>query len=118
MIGPPGTLGWVPGGFNVTAAISPAGAMIAAYAELPPRDQGRSRLYVLRLARPNGRAIPIPSSVGSLNAGTAWTASGSWLLYRGPGKHLWAYQVTSGTVRSSRSPFSSIVAAPAGSSTP
>jgi len=115
---PPGTTGWVPRGFNSATAISPADAMIAAYAELPPRDEGRSRLYVLRLASPSGQAIPVPSSVGLLNNSTAWTASGSWLLYRGPGKHLWAYQVTSGTVRSSRSPFSSIVAVPAGRSAP
>jgi hypothetical protein len=111
---PPGTTGWVPAGFNITSAISPASAMIAAYAELPPRDQGRSRLYVVRLASPSGPAIPVPSSVTLLNAGTAWTATGSWLLYRGPGKHLWAYQVTSGTVRSSTSPYSPIVAVPAG----
>jgi len=113
---PPGTAGWVPSGFNITSAISPADTMIAAYAELPPWDQGRSRLYVLRLVSPSGQAIPVPSSVGLLSASTAWTTSGSWLLYRGPGKHLWAYQVTTGKVRSSRSPFSFIVAMPAGRS--
>jgi hypothetical protein len=115
---PPGTTGWVPRGFNATSAISPADDMIAAYAELPPRDQGRSRLYVLRLAGPSGSAIPVPSSVDLLNDSTAWTATGSWLLYRGPGKHLWAYQVATGTVRSSRSPFSPIVAVPARRSAP
>jgi hypothetical protein len=115
---PPGTTGWVPSGFNLTSAISPAQTMIAAYAGLPPRDQGRSRLYVLPLAGPGGQAIPVPSSAGFLNASTAWTASGSWLLYRGSGKHLWAYQVRSGTVRSSRSPFSGIVAVPAGRTAP
>ena len=34
----------------------------------------------------------------------AWTPDGSWLLYQGPGGHLWAYQPASGKVRTSRAP--------------
>lgn len=115
---PPGTAGWVPSGFNTTSEISPGNGLVAAYAERRPVDEGRTDLYVLRLGGQGGPAIPVPSSAGYLSNGTAWTARASWLLYRSRDGHMWAYQVTSGAVRPSRSPFSMVVsvsaAAPAG----
>jgi len=101
---PPGTAGWVPNGFNNTSAISPAGQMIAAYAAMRPQAEVRVRLYVMRLSGPRNGRMAVPSSVAILNASTAWTAKGSWLLYQGPGGHLSAYQVTSGAVRASSTP--------------
>jgi len=94
----------VPDGFGNTSAISPAGQLIAAYAAMPPKRTGRVRLYVMRLADARRRTLAIPSSAALLPASTAWTAHGSWLLYHGPGGQLRAYQVTSGTVRGSRTP--------------
>jgi hypothetical protein len=109
---PPGTAGWVPNGFDSTSAISPAGRMIAAYAAMEPQGDGRVRLYVMRLTGPRSRARAVPSSVAILPASTAWTVQGSWLLYQGPGGQLWAYQVTSGTIRASSTPHYGIVAMP------
>ena len=109
---PPGTAGWVPNGFDNTSAISPAGQMIAAYAAIRPQGDGRVRLYVMRLTGPRSQARAVPSSVALLYASTAWTAKGSWLLYQGPGGHLWAYQVTSATVRASSMAHYGIVAVP------
>jgi hypothetical protein len=99
---PPGTVGWVPGGFNLVSAISPDGRMIAAYAAVRPQGAGQVRLYVMRIAGPAGQATPVPSSAAHLFARTAWSAGGTWLLYQGPGGRLWAYQVTSGQARASR----------------
>ena len=62
-------------------------------------------------ARANG-PIAVPSSVAILSASTAWTAKGSWLLYQGPGGHLWAYQATSGAVRASSTRHYGMVAVP------
>ena len=101
---PRGTAGWVPNGFNLVSAISPAGQMIAAYAATGPQGQGRVRLYLMSVTRPSGQPRPVPSSAASLFARTAWSANGSWLLYQGPGGHLWAYQVTSRTTRASSTP--------------
>ncbi|HEY7147000.1 MAG TPA: hypothetical protein VH637_22370 [Streptosporangiaceae bacterium] len=101
---PPGTAGWVPGGFNRVSAISPDGQMIAAYAATRPRGAGQVRLYVMRIAGPSGRAMPVPSSAAALFARTAWSADDTWLLYQGPGGHLWAYQVASGQTRASSTP--------------
>jgi len=101
---PPGTAGWVPGGFNLVSAISGDGQMIAAYAATRPRGAGRVRLYVMRIAGRAGRAMPVPSSAADLFARTAWSANDSWLLYQGPGGHLWAYQVASGQTRASSTP--------------
>jgi hypothetical protein len=109
---PPGTAGWVPDGFNAVSAISPGNGMIAAYAVERPVEKGRARLYVVQLAGPRRRVTAVPSSAAFLSSSTAWTAAGSWLLYRGPGGHLWAYQATSGAVQASRTPFSGIVAVP------
>ena len=101
---PPGTAGWVPDGFNLVSAISPADQMIAAYAALRPQGQGRVRLYLMPITSPTGQPRAVPSSAAYLFARTAWSADGSWLLYQGPGGRLWAYQVTSGTVRASSTP--------------
>jgi hypothetical protein len=99
---PPGTAGWVPNGFGLVSAIRPGDAMIAAYAAVRPQGDGRTRLYVLRLTGTHRRVTAVPSSAAFLFARTGWSARGSWLLYQGPGIHLWAYQVTTGRVRSSR----------------
>jgi hypothetical protein len=78
--------------------------MIAAYAAVRPQGDGRTRLYVLRLGGARRRVTAVPSSAAFLYARTGWSARGSWLLYQGPGKHLWAYQVTTGRIRSSGTP--------------
>ncbi len=100
---PPGTAGWVPNGFGLVSAIRPGNRMIAAYAAVRPQGDGRTRLYVLRLSA-HRRVTAVPSSAAFLHARTGWSARGSWLLYQGPGTHLWAYQVTTGRVRSSSAP--------------
>ena len=112
---PPGTAGWVPGGFNLVSAISPGDQMIAAYAAIRPQGAGQVRLYVLRINGPPRRPMPVPSSAASLFARSAWSADGTWLLYQGPGRHLWAYQVTSGQTRASSTPccqYTVMIAAP------
>jgi hypothetical protein len=101
---PPGTAGWVPDEFNLVSAISGQNQMIAAYAAVPPQGSGRVRLYVIRLTSPSPRASAVPSSGALLFARTAWSTNGSWLLYQGPGGHLWAYQLTSGQTRASSTP--------------
>src|SRR5262249_24269201 len=113
---PPGTAGWMPTGSYNTSAISPAGQLIAAYAATRPQGDGRMRLYVMRVTGPRGQARAVPFSGALLYASTAWTVKRSWLLYHGPGGHLWAYQVTSGTVRAFRTPCCdyNIVAVPSG----
>jgi hypothetical protein len=112
---PPGTAGWVPNGFNLVSAISPAGQTVAAYAALRPQGQGRVRLYLMRITSPSWQPRAVPSSAAYLFARTAWSANGSWLLYQGPGGHLWADQVTSGALRASSTPccqYTVMVAAP------
>jgi hypothetical protein len=112
---PPGTAGWVPNGFNLVSAISPAGQTVAAYAALRPQGQGRVRLYLMRITSPSGQPRAVPSSAAYLFARTAWSANGSWLLYQGPGGHLWADQVASGAIRASSTPccqYTVMVAAP------
>jgi hypothetical protein len=112
---PPGTAGWVPNGFNLVSAISPGEQMIAAYAAVRPQGQGRVRLYLMPVTSPSGRPRAVPSSAGYLFARTAWSTDGSWLLYQGPGGHLWAYQVATGMTRASATPccqYTVMVAAP------
>jgi len=101
---PSGTAGWVPNGFNLVSAISHNGQMIAAYAAIRPQGAGQVRLYMMRIAGPSRRAMPVPSSAAYLFARTAWSANDTWLFYQGPGGHLWAYQVTSGQTRASSTP--------------
>ena len=103
---PPGTVGWIAnhGGFVNVSAIARSGTMMAADAVIPPDDHGRVRAFVLRLTGPHRRPAAVPSSTGFLWAATAWSASGSWLFYQGPGQHMWAYQVLTGKVRSSMTP--------------
>jgi hypothetical protein len=115
---PPGTAGWVPNGFNLVSAVSPAspaGQMIAAYAAMRPQGQGKVRLYLMPVTGRSGQPKAVPSSAAYLFARTAWSAPGSWLLYQGPGEHLWAYQVTSGKIRASATSccqYTVMVAAP------
>jgi hypothetical protein len=101
---PRGTTGWVPSGFGIAHAIAPGGSMIAAEAAVSSARADKGRVYVLRLAGRPGRPIAVPQSAGFVLTYTAWSAEGSWLLYQGPGVHLWAYQVTTGRLRSSRTP--------------
>ena len=100
----PGTAGWIPFGIGVTHPIAPQGQMIAAYAATRPLGKGHDRLFVTRLASATGRPMAVPSSAAILNARTAWSADGSWLIYQGPGQRMWAYQVSSGNVRASSTP--------------
>jgi hypothetical protein len=100
-LAPSGTVGWVPGEFNLVHAIAPGDSMVAAYAATRPLGQGKVRLFVMRLTAGTHRPVPVPSSSAHLFARTAWSTHGSWLFYQGPGGHLWAYQATSGKVAAS-----------------
>jgi hypothetical protein len=103
---PPGTVGWIAnhGGFVNVSAIARSGTMMAADAVIPPVGRGRVRAFVLRLTGGHRRPTAVPSSTAFLWAATAWSARGSWLFYQGPGQRMWAYQVTTGRVRSSSTP--------------
>ena len=109
----------VPSGLGLVSAISHDDKRIAAYAAARPQGAGQVRLYVLRIAGHSRPALPVPSSAAYLFARTAWSADGTWLLYQGPGGHLWAYQVTSGQTRASSTPccqYTVMAAAPSPSS--
>jgi len=69
-----------------------------------PQGQGRTRLYLLRLAGAGRAASAVPSSAALMTAMTTWSADGSWLFYQGPGGHLWAYQYATGRARPSAIP--------------
>ncbi len=101
---PPGTSGWVPSQHDYwsASAISPSGALLAAKAVIPPDGNGISREFVLRLSGSDRRATAVPFSAAILLSVTAWSADGSWLFYQGPGERMWAYQLRTGKVRSSR----------------
>jgi hypothetical protein len=101
---PPGTAGWIPFGFNLTQSIAPRDPMIAAYAATWPLGQGQDRLFVIRLTGAVGRPVAVPSSTAHIYAATAWSASRSWLFYQGQGRHMWAYQISSGKIRASGTP--------------
>jgi len=103
---PPGTNGWVPGrGFNWSlSVIAPAGTLMAAKAVIPPEGRGITREFVLHLSGRGRRVTPVPSSDAFLLSATTWSAGSSWLFYQGPGERMWAYQVSTGDVRSSRTP--------------
>jgi hypothetical protein len=114
---PVGTAGWMPFGFDVTHAIAPQDAMIAAYAATRPLGQGQDRLFVMRLTGGTRRALAVPSSTARLWARTAWSATGSWLFYQGPRGRMWAEQVSSGKIRASSTPccpYTVMVAFPSG----
>src|SRR3984957_4184405 len=116
---PSGTRGWVPDGFNLAGAIPPAGQLIAAYAAVRPQGLGRVRLYLMPVTGPSAPPAAVPSSAAFLFARTAWSARGSWLLYQGPGGHLWADQVTSGAIRASSTAccrYTVMIAAPSAGS--
>lgn len=102
---PAGSAGWLPqNGFNVGNAISPGNEMLVAYAGIPPLRQGWARLYVVPLMASPRSVRAVPSSATPVYASTAWSANGLWLLYRGAGGRLWAYQVSTGKVRPSNTP--------------
>jgi len=101
---PSGTAGWVPNGFNLVSAISHQRQLMAAYAATLPQGTGHVRLYVMRMTSSAKRATPVPMSAAFIFARTAWSANDTWLLYQGPGKHLWTYQVATGRTRASSTP--------------
>ena len=102
---PPGTAGWVPNhGGNWASSLSeiaPSGRMMAVEAVVPPQSQGITRVFTLQLTGRNTTATAVPSSAAFLLSVTAWSPDGSWLFYQGTGEQMWAYQVTTGQVRSS-----------------
>ena len=102
---PPGTTGWVPThGGNWAwsfSEIAPSGRMMAVEAVVPPESQGVTRVFTLQLTGRNTTATVVPSSAAFLLSVTAWSPDGSWLFYQGTGEQMWAYQVTTGQVRSS-----------------
>ncbi len=101
---PPGTAGWIPYGFNVTQSIAPRDPVIAAYAATRPLGHRQHRLFVIRLTGATGRPVAVPSSTAHIYPRTAWSADGSWLFYQGPGRRMWAYQISSGKIRASSTP--------------
>jgi len=102
---PLGTTGWAPthgGNWAWSASeISPSGQLMAAQAVLPPDSQGIARVFVIHLTGPGLQAVAVPSSAAFLLSVIAWSPDSSWLFYQGSAEHLWAYQVTTGQVRSS-----------------
>jgi hypothetical protein len=92
---PPGTAGWVPDGFGVETAIAPDDRMLAAAAAIAPTRKGRTRLFVLRLAR-GSKPTRVPSSTARLYARTAWSPDSAWLFYQGPGARLRALETATG----------------------
>lgn len=103
---PRGTRGWAPThGGNWAwsrSEIAPSGQLMAAEAVVAPVSKGFARVFVLHLTGPDTRPTAVPSSASFLLSVTTWSARGSWLFYQGPGQHLWAYQETTGHLRSSR----------------
>jgi hypothetical protein len=101
---PSGTNGWVPGrGFNWSlSAIAPSGRLMAAKAVIPPDGRGIIREFVLHLSGRNRQATAVPSSDAFLLSATAWSVGSSWLFYQGPDERMWAYQVSTGEIRSAR----------------
>lgn len=101
---PRGTNGWVPGrGFDWSlSAIAPSGTLMAAKAVLSPDGKGITREFVLHLSGRGRRVTAVPSSAAFLLSATTWSVGSSWLFYQGPGERMWAYQVRTGEVRSSR----------------
>lgn len=102
---PPGTAGWAPthGGnwaWSVSE-IAPSGQMMAAQAVVPPDSQGITRVFILHLTGRDTQPTAVPSSAAFLLSVTAWSPDSSWLFYQGPREQMWAYQVTTGQVRSS-----------------
>jgi hypothetical protein len=101
---PRGTNGWVPGrGFDWSlSAIAPSGTLMAAKAVIPPDGRGITGEFVLHLSGRDFRATAVPSSAAFLLSATTWSVGSSWLFYQGPGERMWAYQASTGEVRSSR----------------
>jgi hypothetical protein len=102
---PPGTAGWAPthGGnwaWSVSE-IAPSGQMMAAQAVVQPDSQGITRVFILHLTGRDTQPTAVPSSAAFLLSVTAWSPDSSWLFYQGPREQMWAYQVTTGQVRSS-----------------
>jgi hypothetical protein len=101
---PPGTLGWVPEGFNLDSVIAPGNGAIAVEAAIPPARSGAVRLFVVRLGPTPGGPIAASESTAHLYAKAAWSPDGSWLMYQGPGGKLRALRVRTGMVRSFNTP--------------
>ncbi len=101
---PRGTLGWVPWQFDVVDPISPDGTMIAAEAAVPSRYDNEGRLYAIPLAGAHRQPRVVPGSAGFVLSKVAWSVRGGWLLFEGPGWHLWAYQPATSEVRASSAP--------------
>jgi len=100
---PPGTAAWAPYQFNRIFSIAPGNAMLAATAIAAPEAR-HGHLYVVRLDGTHPSVIRVPHAAGLLLSCITWSPRGSWLFYPGPGSRLWAYQATTGKVRSSRLP--------------
>jgi hypothetical protein len=101
---PAGTTGWIPPEFDLENPIAPAGLMMAAEAAVPSVDNDRGRLYVVRLAGEHTRTVLVPASAGYIFSKLAWSPDDSWLLYQGPDRTLWGYDVRTRAVRSSPTP--------------
>jgi hypothetical protein len=103
---PRGTRGWAPThGGNWAwsrSEIAPSGQLMAAEAVIAPVSKGIARVFVLHLTGQDRQATAVPSSAAFLLSVTTWSARGSWLFYQGPGQHMWAYQETTGHLRSSK----------------
>jgi hypothetical protein len=115
---PPATAGWIPVGFDLTQPIALRVPAIAAYAATLPLGQRQHRLFVISLTGATVRPVAVPSStVYMYYTRTAWSADRSWLFYQGPGRHMWAYQISSGKIRASSTPccsYAVMVAFPSG----
>jgi hypothetical protein len=85
----------VPNGFGLNTGIAPGDRMLAAAATVPPASNGRTRLFLLRLA-PGSSRTPVPLSSARLYARTAWSPNGVWLFYQGPGVGLRALDTRRG----------------------
>jgi hypothetical protein len=100
---PPGTTAWAPYQFNRIFSIAPGNTMLAATAIRAPGARD-GHLYVVRLDGIHPRLLRVPRAAGLLLSCLTWSPRGSWLFYPGPGSRLWAFQATTGQVRSSRLP--------------
>lgn len=88
------TLGWVSGVSGLDTAFAPGDTMLAAQAATLPAHDGQTRLFVLRLGRRPTSPVAVPDSTAPIYSRTAWSTSGSWLLYQGPGARLHAFRLS------------------------
>ncbi|MEO8969028.1 MAG: hypothetical protein ABI355_15320 [Solirubrobacteraceae bacterium] len=90
---PRGTLGWVSGASELDTALGTGDTMLAAQAATMPAHDGPTRLFVLRLGRRTTSPVAVPDSTAPIYSRTAWSTSGSWLLYQGPSAQLHAFRL-------------------------